>query len=290
MPRASPNTARGPLVKLSSRVPPDTGAPVIARPSRRAILACLSLTGLLASAPRLVHAQDNYEIQVYSAPTMDKGHTIFELHSNYTFDGRRTVANGVQPTHHAAHYTLEITHGFTDWFEVGAYAFITQQPAGGFNYVGSHIRPRIAAPESWHLPVGLSLSAEVGFQRRDFAEDTWNAEIRPIIDKQVGRAYFAFNPVLGKSFRGATSADGFAFEPSGAATFDVTKQVNVGAEYYGGLGTLRRLAPPNERDHLLFGVLNLNLSPAYEFNFGIGRGLGSTAEKSIVKLILGRRI
>jgi hypothetical protein len=221
---------------------------------------------------------------------MDKGRTIFELHSNYTFDGRRTVANGVQPTHRAAHYTIEITHGFTDWFETGVYAFITDQPQGGFNYVGSHIRPRVTAPAAWNLPVGLSLSAEVGFQRRDFSEDTWNAEIRPIIDKQLGRAYFAFNPVLGKSFRGATAADGYSFEPSGALTFDVTEKVNVGAEYYGGLGTLRRLAPFGDQDHLVFGVLNLKLHPDYEFNLGIGRGLGSTAEKSVVKLILGRRI
>lgn len=263
---------------------------MIARTTRRATLACLIIAGLAAPSPRAVHAQENYEIQVYSSPTMDKGRTIFELHSNYTSQGRRTVENGVQPTHHAAHYTVEITHGFTDWFEVGVYAFITQQPLGGFNYVGSHIRPRVAAPESWNLPVGLSLSAEVGFQRRDYAEDTWNAEIRPIIDKQVGRAYFAFNPVLGKSFRGATAADGFAFEPSGAATFDVTEKVNIGAEYYGGLGTLQRLAPSNEREHLLFGVLNLKLHPDYEFNLGFGKGLGSTAEKSIVKLILGRRI
>ncbi len=257
------------------------------RIARRATRASLILACLAAPALR---AQENFEIQVYASPTMDKGRTIFELHSNYTFDGRRTVEHGVQPTHHAAHYTLEITRGFTDWFELGAYAFVTAQPQGGLNYVGSHLRPRVTAPASWGLPVGLSLSAEVGYQRRDFSEDTWNAEIRPIIDRQVGRVYLAFNPVLGKSFRGATAADGFAFEPSGAVTFEVTGKVNVGAEYYGGLGTLRRLAPSGERDHLLFGVLNLMLHPNYEFNLGIGRGLGNTAEKSIVKLILGRRI
>ncbi len=251
--------------------------------------ATLAAAFLLAAAPAL-HAQENYEIQVYSSPTMERGHTIFELHSNYTFDGRRLVENGVQPTHHAAHYTLEITHGFNDWFETGIYAFVTEQPGGGFNYVGSHIRPRVRAPDSWGLPVGLSLSAEVGFQRRDFSEDTWNAEIRPIVDRKFGRAYVSFNPVLGKSFRGATAADGFSFEPSGAFNVDLNDRVNIGAEYYAGLGTLRRLAPLTEQDHLLFGVLNLYLHPDYEVNVGVGVGLKDTPEKRVVKLILGRRI
>ena len=31
-----------------------------------------------------ISAQDDYEIQVYRSETLEKGYTIFELHSNYT--------------------------------------------------------------------------------------------------------------------------------------------------------------------------------------------------------------
>ena len=34
-----------------------------------------------------IHAQDNYEIQVYGAQTVEKDATMIELHSNYTFGG-----------------------------------------------------------------------------------------------------------------------------------------------------------------------------------------------------------
>jgi hypothetical protein len=66
-------------------------------------------------APR-ASAQDNYEIQVYGADTVAPGHTMFELHSNFTIDGSKKFSNGLFPTNHAEHETLEITHGFTHWF------------------------------------------------------------------------------------------------------------------------------------------------------------------------------
>ena len=55
-------------------------------------------------------AQDNYEIQVYGYDTVAPGHTMLELHSNFTVDGSETVVGGVLPTNHATHETLETTH------------------------------------------------------------------------------------------------------------------------------------------------------------------------------------
>lgn len=73
--------------------------------------------------PGLAHAQDNYEIQVYGSDLVDSGRTMIELHSNFTIDGSKTTVNGVYPTNHAEHETVEITHGFTDYFECGFYIF-----------------------------------------------------------------------------------------------------------------------------------------------------------------------
>jgi hypothetical protein len=71
----------------------------------------------------VAHAQDNYEIQVYGSDLVDPGHTMVELHSNFTIDGSKTIIDGVYPTNHAEHETVEITHGFNDWFECGFYIF-----------------------------------------------------------------------------------------------------------------------------------------------------------------------
>src|SRR5947208_9497427 len=145
-------------------------------------------------SPLQSRAQDSYEIQVYGSETVPAGRTMVELHSNYTINGQRRTVDGVLPSYHAFHETLEITQGFTPWFETGLYVFSSIQPGGGWQWVGDHLRPRIAVPTDWRWPVGLSLSTEVGYQRRSFSEDAWTWELRPIIDKQWGRWYFAMNP------------------------------------------------------------------------------------------------
>ncbi|MES1261932.1 MAG: hypothetical protein ABUS49_09355, partial [Acidobacteriota bacterium] len=189
-------------------------------------------------------AQDNYEIQVYPSETLAPGRTMIELHSNFTVSGTKTVENGVVPTNHALHETIEITQGITDWFETGFYIFTSYNPIqGGYGWVGDHIRPRVRAPESWHLPVGLSLSAEIGYQRAKYSEDTWSMELRPISDKQVGRWYLSFNPTVDRAFHGPGVASGVIFSPNFKAGYDVTKKVNVGFEYYGSLGPVTGFDP-----------------------------------------------
>ncbi|HEV1992769.1 MAG TPA: hypothetical protein VGR03_00395 [Candidatus Acidoferrum sp.] len=107
-------------------------------------------------------AQDNYEIQVYGYDQVEPHHTMIELHSNFAFQGSRTSENGLFPTNHQLHETIEITHGFTDWFETGFYIFTSTQNGQGWDWVGDHIRPRVRIPKKWKWPVGLSLSNEVG--------------------------------------------------------------------------------------------------------------------------------
>ena len=125
------------------------------------VLALAVLAGLLLCAPP-VRAQDNYEIQVYGSETVEPGHTMVELHSNFTIDGSKQITDGVYPTNHAEHETVEITHGFNDWFEVGFYIFTSVNSGQGWQWVGDHIRPRFRVPDKWHWPVGVSLSNEVG--------------------------------------------------------------------------------------------------------------------------------
>ena len=88
------------------------------------------------------------------------------------------------------------------WFETGFYIFMSYRPGEGYQWVGDHIRPRVRIPEDWHWPVNVSLSTEIGYQRRSYSTDTWTWEIRPIVDKQLDRWYLAFNPALERSFHG----------------------------------------------------------------------------------------
>jgi len=236
-----------------------------------------------------VLAQNNYEIQVYPSETVAAGKTMVELHSNYTVNGQRETVNGVLPDYHAFHETLEITQGITPWFETGFYVFTSIQPEGGWEWVGDHIRPRVRVPEDWHWPVGLSLSTEVGYQQPQFSEDTWTWEIRLIMDKQWGPWYFSVNTAFEKAIQGANSANGWDFALSVKISYDLTKLIAIGVEYYGDLGEIGQFPPGNQQQQQLFPTIDLNFSPDWEFNFGVGFGLTSKTDGLIVKLILGRR-
>jgi len=242
-----------------------------------------------ALVPTPAAAQGNFEIQVYGSETVAPGTTMFELHSNSAIRGTTRTEDGIRPTQYAVHETLEITHGWTPWFETGFYIFTSIQPDQGWEWVGNHIRPRVRVPEDWHWPMGLSLSVEVGSQRREYSTETWTMEIRPIIDKQVGPWYFAFNPVLDQSLKGQSTHKGIEFSPNAKVGFDLTKVVSPGIEYYGGVGPLDNFDAIRHQQHLLFAVVDLNVDPRWEINFGVGVGLTHDTDGLIVKMILGRR-
>jgi len=239
--------------------------------------------------PAVARSQDNYEIQVYGSETVAPFNTMVELHSNYTIEGRKQVVDGVEPTNHALHETVEITQGLTPWSEVGFYIFTSSRSGQGVQWVGDHIRPRVRAPEGWHLPVGLSLSTEFGYQRAAYSEDTWTLELRPIVDKQIGRWYFSVNPTFDRSFHGASEKTGFVFSPNVKVSYDFTKKITGGLEYYGSVGPLGKFDAVHDQQHQFFPAIDLNLSPKWEINFGIGVGPTAATDRLIFKTIVGRR-
>jgi hypothetical protein len=234
-------------------------------------------------------AQDNYEIQVYSSDTVPKNNTMVELHSNFTANGSKSVVDGVYPTNHTQHETLEITRGLSDWSEVGFYVFTAVSRDHGWDWVGDHIRPRVRAPEKWHLPVGLSMSGEIGYQRPEYSTDTWTIELRPIIDKKIGRWYGSFNPTLERSLHGPNESKGFEFSPNAKISYDFRKWIAGGLEYYGAVGPISGFDPIRETEQQFFPAIDLDVSPKWEINFGVGIGVTSATDHLIVKAIIGRR-
>ena len=234
-------------------------------------------------------AQGNFEIQVYDSETVAPGKLMVELHSNMAVRGTTQKTEGVLPTQHALHETLEMTYGLTSWFETAFYFFASVQPGMAWQWVGDHVRPKIRVPENWDWPVGVALSAEFGYQQRKFSTDTWTVEIRPIIDKKIGRWYLALNPVLGRSLKGENAKRGLDFNPSLKVSYDFTSKITGGIEYYGAFGPITGFDSLKNQQHQLFPVVDLNLGPEWEFNFGVGAGLTSSTDRFIVKMILGRR-
>src|SRR5258708_19453538 len=127
-----------------------------------------------------------------------------ELHSNFTFQGSKSTTDGTYPTNHQLHETIEITHGFTDWFETGFYIFTSAHNGQGVDWVGDHIRPRFRIPTKWKWPVGLSLSNEIGYQRAKYSAHTWTGHSRPITPNPLHTSSFSFIPPYSHSFHAPT--------------------------------------------------------------------------------------
>jgi hypothetical protein len=92
----------------------------------------IAATLLLGCCAAVLRAQGNYEVQVYGSDLVAPNVTMVELHSNFTASGTKGVIDGVLPTNHAEHETVEITHGFDEWFECGFYFFTSIQPDGSW--------------------------------------------------------------------------------------------------------------------------------------------------------------
>jgi hypothetical protein len=246
------------------------------------------LLAALLSVP-CVRAQGNYEVQVYGSEIVDAGKTMVELHSNFTVQGSKSTSDGALPTNHQLHETIEITHGWNKWFETGYYIFTSADSNNGWQWVGSHLRPRVRAPESWHWPVGVSLSTEIGYQRALFSPDTWTLEIRPIVDKQLGKLYLGFNPALERSLHGPSVGKGVEFSPNFKAGYQVSKRVSMGVEYYSSLGSITGFDPLRDQEQQFIPCVDLDLGENWEFNFGVGVGATGATDHLLIKMILGRR-
>jgi hypothetical protein len=235
-------------------------------------------------------AQNNYEIQVYASPTQAKGSTMFELHSNYTFNGSTELVDGVIPSNHSLHETVEITTGITPIFETGVYLFTNYTPGYGYQVVGTHIRPRVMAPADWGIAFGLSLSVEVGYQKPAYANETWSLEIRPIIDKQWGNFYASINPTFGIALKSQYSNSVPTFEPNVKLSYNLLKNAAFGVEYYGDMGPVTQFDQGSQQNHALFIVYDLQNNAKWELNAGVGFGLTPSTDPLVVKVILGRKV
>ena len=113
--------------------------------------------------------------------------------------------------------------------------------------------------------------------------------MRPIIDKQSGPWYWSFNPSFDRSFHGDSVHQGFVFSPNLKVSYDFTKKITGGFEYYGAVGPATDFLPTGLQQHQIFPAIDLNLSPNWEVNFGLGVGLTHSTDHLIAKMILGYR-
>lgn len=224
-------------------------------------------------------AQDSFEVQVYESDIVPVGQYELDVHNIYVAHGGTTWDGTVAPSNHQEHLAFEFTRGVTDYFEMGSYLLFAHRPDGANQFAGFRLRPRVKAPDDWQLPVGLSLSAEIGFPQLVYEPNHVTLEIRPIIDKAIGRWKFDINPILTFAFNGPEAHQGMGLEPEGMVAYEIVPdQFRIMLEYYTVLGPVQHLFPADEQVHLLYPKLEYTFSPFFVINAGFGEGLTKASD------------
>jgi hypothetical protein len=110
--------------------------------------------------------------------------------------------------------TFELTAGLADFASIGCMELNARRPATGLDYAGWRVLPRLYAPRSWRLPVDVGLVAEFSFQKTTYEENSRRLEVRPILEKRIGRIQVDFNPVFERALCAPGTSDGWNFEPA----------------------------------------------------------------------------
>ena len=97
------------------------------------------------------------------------------------------------------------------------------------------------------------------------------------------------NPALERTLRGPDTNQDLGFAPSAKVSYDFTRMISGGLEWYADYGAIGNISAVHNQQQQLFVVTDLNVSPLWEINIGVGIGATSATDHLIVKAILGRR-
>ena len=224
-----------------------------------------ALSQLFFAAPAA--AQDPFELQVYTPTTAERGEWELELMANHVARGSSAFDGALAPSDGQTRAAVELTHGFTDRFEVSAYALAAFRPDANGQWAGWRFRARVRAPEAWRLPVQLGLSAELEHTRPAFAEHEDAVEIVPIVGWSRGRFSAALNFPLERGI-GSGAEGEWEFEPSARADLAVSRSFTLSTEYF---------------EHFIFPGATVRLGDDLTWTSGVGFGLEGAADELVLK-------
>lgn len=242
----------------------------------------LLIAGYVFAVPEAQAVGD--EIQVYINDMNEPGKLAVELHTNYVAKGSTTPSYaGELPSDQVLQVTPELAYGLTRNLEAGMYFPPMALAPGGRVYEnGMRLRLKFIADQAVGSRLFWGLNTEFGYSTKRVSETYWNLELRPIIGYGSADWLVSFNPVLSTAISGTNHTP--EFEPCIKLGYTVAPGYMLGIENYAGFGPTNQIAGPRDRENHLYLALDIAKGDL-DINFGIGRGLSNTEEKTIVKMI-----
>ena len=240
--------------------------------------------------PHLAAAQvDPWEFEVYPYATEQRGVAELEVDNAVVANGHSQGADGTAagtfPSQGIWYNQYELTYGLTDRIEAAAYLNMAQPSGHGYWYAGSKYRLRGRLFDEGTLPVDLGWYVELEWHKTpQFDDDQLELELRPIIEKDIGRFSIVLDPQFEKPiFTGPNKNKGFEFGYANGIYYRWMRYLSPGVEFYGAVGDIDDNDPLSTQQHYIFPVIWGELPHGIEYNVGPGFGLTRGSDHVIVK-------
>lgn len=253
----------------------------------RLLVMALLAFSLMPGAPAQAQI-DPWEFEVYPYATLSRGTAEVETNNAVVANGHSAggdgTASGTFKSQAMWYNQYEFTYGVTDRLEAAFYLELAHPSGSQFWYAGSKYRMRGRLLDEGELPVDLGWYAEFEWHKTpQFDESDLELELRPIVQKDIGRFSVIANPVFEKSLLGAGHNQGFEFGYRSALYYAWKPYLSPGMEFYGGIGLLDDSDPLTRQQHYVFPVMWGHLPYGAEYNLGPGFGLTRGSDHVLVK-------
>jgi hypothetical protein len=157
------------------------------------------------SASRAAAQIDPWEFEVYPYATEPRGmlelETANAVVANGHSEGGNGTASGTFRSQGMWYNAYELTYGLTDRIEAAAYLNLAQPSGHGFWWAGNKFRLRGRLFDEETLPVDLGWYIELEWHKTlQFDDDPLELELRPIIERDMGRFSMVLDPKFEKPF------------------------------------------------------------------------------------------
>jgi hypothetical protein len=244
-----------------------------------------------AAALRCAAQVDPWEFEVYPYATTQRGMVELETDNAAVLDGHADGGEGTaRGTLHSQgmwYNSYEVTYGLTDRIEAAVYLDMARPAGSGLQWAGGKFRLRGRLAERDALPVDVGWYAELEWHKAPQYDDAVRElELRPILEKDVGRLSIMANPKFEKVLAGAGHDQGVEFGYVAGLHYRSARGLSPGLEFYGGTGLVEHADSAGRQQHYVFPVIWGELPHGLEYNLGLGFGLTRGSDRLVFKFNL----
>lgn len=226
------------------------------------------------------------EIQVYVDDIRAPGEFGVELHLNRAVKARSTPDYpGEIPPNHVFRATPEISLGIAPNWDVGIYLPMEIAPGGNFYSDTARLRVKYLAPVEETKPFFYGINLEYGYVPLRVSQNHWVAELRGIFGYRTGKWLLAVNPILGWNVSGPDSSSTPDIDLNVKVARELNSDWSVGFEHYAGFGRINDTLSSSQQDQMLYLAVDYERK-GFGVNFGVGKGLTSASDDTVVKAII----